>query len=501
MGKPFKKVLVANRGEIAIRVLRALKELSIPSVSVYSDADKYSPHIKFSDETYNIGEAEASKSYLNIEKIIEIAKIAEADAIHPGYGFLAENYQFSEACAKNNICFIGPSSVSIKLLGNKIESRKIMEKAQIPLIPGISSKLDADTLSKEARKIGLPILVKAASGGGGKGMRVVHKEDQLKDSIEAAQREAKSAFGDETIFIEKYLEEPRHIEFQIFGDSHGNIVHCFERECSIQRRHQKIIEETPSTALDDELRKRMGETAIKVAKVMNYVNAGTVEFLLDKNRNFYFLEVNTRIQVEHPVTELTLGIDLVKEQINVAQGNRLSFNQKDLTQKGHSIECRIYAEDPENNFLPAPGEILFLKEPQGPWIRVDSGIESGQIVPVYYDPILSKLIVYAPDRAGAIERMISALSNYIVLGIKTPIPFLKAVLGNKDFKSGKTYTSFIDKNMKDFKISERYKELLSNSLITLSVFKSEKKGYISNEVNMNQFNPWLTIGNFELLGK
>lgn len=493
------KVLVANRGEIAVRIFRALKELSIPSVGIYSDADINSPHLRFADEACNVGEAEAGKSYLNIEKIIAVAKDTKCDAVHPGYGFLAENHAFAKRCIEEGLIFIGPSPEAIELLGNKIESRKVMGDKGIPLIPGISSKLDAAKLANEAKKIGLPVLIKAAAGGGGKGMRVVREEKNLKDAIEGAKREAKAAFGDDTVFVEKFLEQPRHVEIQIFADSHGNTIHLCERECSIQRRHQKIIEETPSTALDEKLREEMGKAAVKVAKAANYLNAGTVEFLLDKNKNFYFLEVNTRIQVEHPVTEMTLGIDLVKEQIRIAAGEKLSIKQEDVKQRGHSIECRIYAEDPDNNFLPSPGKIRFLKEPQGPGIRVDSGIAQGQVIPVHYDPILSKLIVLASDRETAIKRMNRALSDYIILGVKTPIPFLKACLEHESFRKGDTDTSFIEKNLKEFKVAVAYKDKLKEALISLGVYRSLDKPRIKMGVEIKNYDPWLNMGNFELL--
>ena len=500
MKKYFKKVLVANRGEIAVRIFRALRELSIPSVAIYSDADKNSFHIKQADEALHIGESEAFKSYLNIDKIIETAKKLKCDAIHPGYGFLAENSAFTKRCIDEKITFIGPKPESIKLLGDKIQSRKAMEAAGIPTIPGISKKLPVDTLIKESKKIGFPVLIKAASGGGGKGMRVVRDEKNLKDSILAAQREAKSAFSDETVFVEKYLENPRHVEIQIFGDSHGNAVHCYERECSVQRRHQKVVEESPSPALNDKLREEMGTTAVKVAKAVNYLNAGTVEFLLDKNKEFYFLEVNTRIQVEHPVTEMILGIDLVKEQIAVASGEKLSFTQSDLSPRGHAIECRIYAEDPENNFLPAPGKIELLREPYGPGIRVDSGVEEGQVVPIFYDPILSKLIVHDSNRESAIKRMQNALSDYIVLGVKTPIPFLKSVLNNDSFKKGQYDTSLIDENFKDYKIEKEYSDTAIQAMTALAVFKQNEKQNVNFSTEQSQFDPWLNMGRFEFLG-
>jgi len=395
----IKKILVANRGEIAVRVIRACRELGIPSVSVYSEADRKSLHVQMADEAYEIGPPPPSESYLNIPKIIEIAKRAGANAIHPGYGFLAENWQFAKACEDEGIIFIGPNPNAMRLLGNKVESRKEMEKAVIPVIPGMeSSSRDFSVFKEEAEKIGYPVLIKAAGGGGGKGMRIIRSSEELIPSLESSMRESKSAFGDDSVYLEKFIEEPRHVEIQVLADNYGNAIHLCERECSVQRRYQKIIEESPSPALDEDLRERMGETAKKVIKHAGYNNAGTVEFLLDKERNFYFLEVNARVQVEHPVTEMVSGIDIVKNQIFIADGEKLKYKQGDIKQRGHAIEGRIYAEDPENNFLPSPGKILYLKEPSGPGIRCDSGIFSGFDVSPLYDPILSKLIVWAEDR-------------------------------------------------------------------------------------------------------
>jgi len=371
----IKKILVANRGEIAVRVIRACRELGIPSVSVYSEADRKSLHVQMADEAYEIGPPPPSESYLNIPKIIEIAKRAGANAIHPGYGFLAENWQFAKACEDEGIIFIGPNPNAMRLLGNKVESRKEMEKAGIPVIPGMkSSSRDFSVFKEEAEKIGYPVLIKAAGGGGGKGMRIIRSSQELIPSLESSMRESKSAFGDDSVYLEKFIEEPRHVEIQVLADNYGNAIHLCERECSVQRRYQKIIEESPSPALDEDLRERMGETAKKVIKHAGYNNAGTVEFLLDKERNFYFLEVNARVQVEHPVTEMVTGIDIVKNQIFIADGEKLKYKQGDIKQRGHAIEGRIYAENPENNFLPSPGKILYLKEPSGPGIRCDSGV-------------------------------------------------------------------------------------------------------------------------------
>lgn len=444
----MKKILIANRGEIAVRIIRACKELSIPTVAVYSSADRRSLHVQLADEAFEIGPPEPLQSYLNMDALISAAKNFGADAIHPGYGFLAENHKFARRCEEEGIIFIGPTSEALKLVGDKVASRETMRKARIPIIPGmekVGRKLK-DFLSW-ADEIGYPVMVKASLGGGGKGMRIIWSEKELEAAVSAGMREAKSAFGDESIYLEKYLEEPRHVEFQILGDSFGNIIHLFERECSVQRRHQKIVEETPSVAIDHKLRKEMGEVAVRAAKTAGYTNAGTIEFLVDRNKNYYFLEVNARIQVEHPVTELTTGVDLVKEQIRIAAGEKLATSQEDLAQRGHAIECRIYAEDPESEFLPSPGTILYLKEPVGPGIRCDSGIYSGWEVSLHYDPILSKLIVWAEDRESARKRMVQALSQYVILGIKTTVRFLRDIMEHSEFVAGRTATSFIPKNM------------------------------------------------------
>lgn len=490
------KILVANRGEIAVRVIRACRELGIPSVAVYSEADRKSLHVQMADEAYEIGPPPPSESYLNIPKIIDIAKKAGANAIHPGYGFLAENWQFAKACEDEGIIFIGSNQVAMRLLGNKVESRREMGKAGIPVIPGMkSSSREMDLFKNEAKKIGYPVLIKAAGGGGGKGMRIVRNPDELVPSLESSMRESKSAFGDDSVYLEKFIEEPRHVEIQVLADNYGNVVHLCERECSIQRRYQKIIEESPSPALDKDLRERMGETAKKVIRHAGYNNAGTVEFLLDRERNFYFLEVNARVQVEHPVTEMVTGIDIVKNQIMIANGERLKYKQGDIKQKGHAIEGRIYAEDPENNFLPSPGKILFLKEPSGPGIRCDSGIFPGFEVSPLYDPILSKLIVWDEDRESAIRRMVSALRDYVIIGIKTTIPFLISVMENPEFVKGNTFTNFVEKYFKDWKdekdIFER-EAIVSSAIILFNNLKVKKPV----EGKKYFYNPWLEIGHW-----
>lgn len=494
----IKKILVANRGEIAVRIIRACREMSIKTVAVYSDVDRTSKHVQMADEAYCIGAPAPLESYLNIEKIINVAKISGADAIHPGYGFLAENPIFAKRCEEEKIIFIGPNSKALQLVGDKLEARKIALKGDIPIIPGMQSKeVNLNEFEAWAKKIGYPVMLKASAGGGGKGMRIIQSPDELQSAIEAGKREAKSAFGDETVYLEKFIEEPRHIEFQVLADNYGNAVHLFERECSIQRRHQKIIEETPSTALNDELRQKMGEAAIKIIKLTNYNNAGTVEFLLDKNKNFYFLEVNARIQVEHPITEMVTGIDLVKSQIRIAQGEKLFLRQQDLAQRGAAIECRIYAEDPDNNFLPSIGKILYVHEPAGPGVRVDSSLYSGIEIPMYYDPILSKLITWAEDREKARLKMLQALSDYVIIGIKTQISFLKAVMQHPEYIAGNLHTNFISQNMQNWK--EDYKQpYFKIALIAAAIASLKQSSTKSIAAKKITWDPWINLGPWEL---
>ncbi len=448
MKKLFNKILVANRSEIAVRVMNACRTLGIPCVAVYSEADVNARHRLSADEAVSIGPPPPRESYLDIDKIIEAAKSTGCDAIHPGYGFLAENPLFAQRCAEEQITFIGPSPDAITLLGNKVQSRIKMAEAGVPLIPGMKgTETDIEVYRKAAEEAGYPVMIKAAAGGGGKGMRIVNSPDDLVAAVEAAQREAKNAFDDDTVYLEKYIVNPRHIEFQVMADTHGNTVHLFERECSIQRRHQKIIEETPSIALDNDLRARMGADAVKVARAADYTNAGTVEFLLDASGKYYFLEMNTRIQVEHPITEMVTGTDLVVEQIRIAAGEPISEQLKNLTQRGHAIECRIYAEDGDNNFMPSTGRIVHYSEPSGPGVRVDSGVAGGIEVTIDYDPILAKLIVHAPTREQAIIKMIDALNNYKILGVRTSKKFMIDVMRHPEFADGRTYTDFIEKNM------------------------------------------------------
>ncbi len=497
----LKKILIANRGEIAVRVITACREMSIPTVAVYSTADRKSLHVQMADEAICIGDPPPLESYLNIDKIIAVAKQTGSDAIHPGYGFLAENPDFCARCEQEEVIFIGPNSKALRLVGDKVASRETMTKAKIPIIPGMMTKrAEMKEFKEAAEKIGYPVMIKASAGGGGKGMRIIHSPDELEKGIEAGMREAKSAFGDESVYLEKFIEEPRHVEFQVLADNFGNVVHLFERECSIQRRHQKIVEETPSCAIDDQLRKKMGEIAKKVIKVSGYNNAGTVEFLLDKNKNFYFLEVNARIQVEHPITELVTGVDLVKQQIRIACGEKLSLEQGQIKQRGHAIECRIYAEDPENNFFPSAGKILFMKEPAGPGIRHDCGIYSGFEVPIYYDPILSKVIAWAETREDARKRMILALSNYTILGIKSTIGFLSSLMSHPEFAAGNTQTNFIEKNMSDWASRKKERRFLNQALLAAAVASQIETSVKKQVVKQKTPGPWLTVGKWSIGG-
>ncbi|MEW4925386.1 acetyl-CoA carboxylase biotin carboxylase subunit [Algibacter sp. 2305UL17-15] len=440
----MKKILVANRGEIAIRVMTTARKMGIKTVAVYSTIDRNAPHVRFADEAILIGEAPSNQSYLKGDKIIEVAKSLNVDGIHPGYGFLSENADFAELCEQNDIIFIGPKSKAIKVMGSKLAAKEAVKAYDIPMVPGIDEAITDVKKAKDiANKIGFPILIKASAGGGGKGMRVVEKEKDLESQMNRAISEATSAFGDGSVFIEKYVSSPRHIEIQVMADSHGNVLHFFERECSIQRRHQKVVEEAPSSVLTPELRNQMGEAAIKVAKSCDYLGAGTVEFLLDENLNFYFLEMNTRLQVEHPVTELISGVDLVELQIRVARGEKLNIKQEDLKINGHALELRVYAEDPLNDFLPSVGHLSVYKLPVGKGIRVDNGYEEGMDIPIYYDPMLSKLITYGNTREEAIMLMKQAISNYKVEGVATTLPFGKYVCEHDAFISGNFDTHFV----------------------------------------------------------
>ncbi|RKS13722.1 acetyl-CoA carboxylase biotin carboxylase subunit [Flavobacterium sp. 120] len=440
----MKKILVANRGEIAIRVMKTAQKMGIKTVAVYSTADRNAPHVKFADEAVWIGDAPSSQSYLLGSKIIEVAKSLNVDAIHPGYGFLSENADFAEEAEKNNIIFIGPKSKAIKIMGSKLAAKDAVKQYNIPMVPGFDEAItDVEKAKVIAKQVGFPILIKASAGGGGKGMRVVESEADFESQMDRAISEAIAAFGDGSVFIEKYVGSPRHIEIQVMADSHGNVLYLFERECSIQRRHQKVIEEAPSSVLTPELRKKMGEAAVLVAKSCDYLGAGTVEFLLDENNNFYFLEMNTRLQVEHPVTEWITGTDLVELQIRVARGEALTIKQEDLKIKGHAMELRVYAEDPMNDFLPSVGHLDVYQLPVGEGIRVDNGFEQGMDIPIYYDPMLAKLITYGETREEAIQIMIKAIEDYRVEGVQTTLPFGKFVFEHEAFRSGKFDTHFV----------------------------------------------------------
>jgi len=448
----FKRVLIANRGEIAVRVIRACRELDIETVAVFSEADRAALHVKEADYAYPIGPAPARESYLAINNILGAARRSGADAIHPGYGFLAENPEFARRCDDAGIVFIGPSAEAMEQMGDKVAARTLMQKARVPVVPGSGGTLDTPQEVTEAcNRIGFPVMLKAAAGGGGKGMRLVQKTEELHSALRAVRSEAKSSFGDDRMYVEKYVTKPRHVEVQVMADRLGNTVHLFERECSIQRRHQKVIEESPSPAINDRIRMEMGRVAVQAAKAVNYVGAGTIEFLVDADRNFYFLEMNTRIQVEHPVTEMITGVDLVKTQIEVAAGNALPFRQEDLTRHGHAIECRVYAEDPYNNFFPSPGKITFLQPPGGIGIRDDSGVYSGCEVTVYYDPIISKLVAWGSTREEAIRRMRRALQEYSIHGLVTNLAFHRWVLQHPRFLSGDFDTNFIPQEFHAFK--------------------------------------------------
>ncbi len=445
----MQKILVANRGEIALRVMRTAKEMGIKTVAVFSEADREMPFVRFADEAVCIGPALSAQSYLRAEKIIQVAKELGADGIHPGYGFLSENASFSKACADAGITFIGPSAYSIEMMGSKIAAKQAAKKFEVPMVPGTEDPITSlDEARTIAQRIGFPILIKASAGGGGKGMRVVNSDDQLEEQIRTAKSEAMSAFGDDAVFMEKYVAAPKHIEIQLLGDQHGNYVYLFERECSIQRRHQKLIEEAPSSCLTPDIRKAMGESAVNVARSCKYHGAGTVEFLVDEQLNFYFLEMNTRLQVEHCVTEMITGIDLVKEQIRIARGEALSFTQEDLEIRGHAIELRICTEDPHNNFLPDTGKLEMYIPPKGPGIRVDDGYEQGQEIPIFYDSMIAKLVAHAPTRQEAIERLCRAMEEYQIKGIKTTLPFGKWAVKQPAFMEGKFDTKFIEQYFK-----------------------------------------------------
>jgi acetyl-CoA carboxylase biotin carboxylase subunit len=473
----MKKILVANRGEIAIRVMKTAQKMGIKTVAVYSTADRNSPHVKFADEAVWIGESPSNQSYLLGNKIIEVAKTLNVDAIHPGYGFLSENAEFSAVCEKNGIIFIGPKPKAIEIMGSKLAAKDAVLKYNIPMVPGVDHAItDIEEAKETAKKIGFPILIKASAGGGGKGMRIVDKESDFESQMNRAISEAVAAFGDGSVFIEKYVASSRHIEIQIMADSHGNVLYFFERECSIQRRHQKVIEEAPSSVLTPEIRKKMGEAAVLVAKSCDYLGAGTVEFLYDEKDNFYFLEMNTRLQVEHPVSELISGVDLVELQINIARGEALAMKQEDLKIKGHAVELRVYAEDCMNDFLPSVGRLDVYQLPVGEGIRVDNGFEQGMEVPIYYDPMLSKLIAYGKSREEAIEIMLKAIDKYKIEGVETTLPFGKFVFEHEAFRSGKFDTNFVKKYYSpEVIIDQKAKEAEIAALIALKQYFEDQK--------------------------
>lgn len=487
----IKKILIANRGEIAHRIIKACRELNITSVAIYSDADKNSLHVRRADEAYLIGNSPANESYLNKEKIINLAKKIGADAIHPGYGFLSENSEFIKMVEDAGIIFIGPSSKSVKLMGGKTDARTLMKKNNVPIVPGttepIKNIVDAKKIAKE---IGYPIILKAAAGGGGKGMRKIFSEDEFENSYNLAKSEAKKFFSNDEIYIEKFIEHPKHIEVQILGDKHGNYVHLFERECSIQRRHQKVIEEAPSISVDELTRKKITETAIQAAKACNYYNAGTIEFLMDENKNFYFLEMNTRLQVEHPVTEMITGIDIVKEQIRIAEGKPLSFSQDEIKIFGHAIECRIYAEDIDNNFAPSTGKINLHRLTSGPGIRIDRGIDVMSDVPIYYDPMLSKVIAWGKNREEAIVRMKRALSEYQICGVTTNISLFKWILNQNEFEDGTFDINFLENKFLPL-VPNKWRNSDSEELINVvaaiaAIMKNESQDFLSSKNSLGK---------------
>jgi acetyl-CoA carboxylase, biotin carboxylase subunit len=497
----FKKVLVANRGEIAVRIIRACRELGIDTVAVYSDADRRALHVRYADEAYLLGPAPSRESYLRADKIIDIARKCGADAVHPGYGFLAEREDFAAACADAGITFIGPRPTSIAAMGDKAEARATVIKAGVPVVPGTEDvgNMTDDELLAKAPQIGFPLLIKATAGGGGKGMREVKSLEDMPTLLQSARREAESAFGDGNVYLEKLLENARHIEIQILADTHGNVIHLGERECSIQRRHQKLLEEAPSAALDSELREKMGSVAVKAARAVDYANAGTIEFLLDRDNNFYFLEMNTRLQVEHPVTEMVTGIDIVKEQIRVARGRVLSYTQKDVQINGHAIECRINAEDPYDNFLPSTGRITQSIMPTGPGVRIDTGVYPGFEITPFYDPMIAKLIVWGETRAQAILRMRRALEEYRIVGVRTNIPFHQTLMDSHRFMGGQYDTRFVEERFSMETASETRENDTEIAAILATLVAHQETERSANIVNRNERDAsnWKWVGRWE----
>jgi len=490
----FKKVLIANRGEIAIRVAVTLQQMGIEVAAVYSEEDKNALHLRFANEAYPLAD-----SYLNEKNLIEIAKSCSADAVHPGYGFLSENASFAASCKKAGLIFIGPSPDAIELLGDKLRAKELARKIGVPIIPGTDADApqNLESFTKSAQDIGYPVLIKAAAGGGGKGMRLVKAPSELAQALDAAKREAKAAFGDARVFLEKAIEKPRHVEFQIFGDEHGHLVHLFERECSIQRRYQKIVEESPSPALSPPLREAMGKAAVELGKAAGYTNAGTVEFIVDQNGNFYFLEMNTRLQVEHPVTEAILGLDLVRLQVETAAGEKLTLHQDSLIPRGHAIECRVYAENPAKDFLPSAGTIEVVVPPQGPNIRIDSGVSTKSKVSVQYDPLLAKVITWGESREIAIERMRFALSHFVILGITTNLEFLQAVVGHPQFRKGNLHTGFISEHAESLHPTSKVPSPVSMAVKIISESK-QARFPIASAPSAQIGDPWNQMGEWRL---
>ncbi len=503
----FKKILIANRGEIAVRIIATCREMGVQTAAIYSDADRNARHVREADEAYFIGPAPATQSYLRIDTIIDIAKRSNVQAIHPGYGFLAENADFAEACEQARIIFIGPPASAMRLMGSKIAAKQLAQSVNVPTVPGYNGQSqDDDVLMREARHIGFPLLIKASAGGGGKGMREVHLEADFPEQLAGARREAQASFGDATVFLERLLQQPRHIEIQVLGDEFGNIIHLGERECSIQRRHQKIVEESPSVALTPTLRAEMGAAAVRLAKAAGYVNAGTIEFMLDTDKHFYFLEMNTRLQVEHPVTEFVTGIDLVRHQLLIAAGQPLSLTQEHISPRGHAIEMRLYAEDPALNFLPSTGTITTFIPPTGPGVRVDSGIASGDEITQFYDPMIAKLIVYGEDRPAAIARMQSALEQCIVFGVNTNAPLLHAITTHLAFQDGRTHTGFLSEHLLIGEDTIQHSTPLPNTVLIAAALYDTRIDTATNSTDNHLSapsvtNPWIAIGPWRMIGE
>jgi len=489
----IKKLLVANRGEIAVRVMRACREMGIATVAVYSEADREARHVQMADEAYAIGAAPATESYLVVDRLVETARRAGADAVHPGYGFLSENPAFAEACTRAGLTFVGPPAAAMHRMGSKTAARSLARELGVPMVPGTLDAVGSDDeAARAAREIGYPVMLKAAMGGGGKGMRLVRRADDLPEALRAARAEAGAAFGDTAVYLERAVAEPRHIEIQILADTHGAVIHLGERECSIQRRHQKLVEECPSPFVDAALRARMGEAACRLARAAGYVNAGTVEFLVDADRNFYFLEMNTRLQVEHPVTEMVTGIDLVREQLRIAAGEPLALTQAGVTWRGWAIECRVNAEDPFAGWLPSPGTITALQAPSGPWVRDDSGVYEGFTVPRYYDTLLSKLIVWGADREAACERMLRALGEYRVVGVRTTIPALARIVAHPDFRAGRLSTAFLERVLPELRANDGRHAAIA--LIAAALAAHERAGEAVAPTDSSALGAWRTAG-------